>query len=376
MIKAYNGNEPYAFISYSHQDRDAAMEIIEQMNRDSFRVWFDEGIKPGSEWDDNIASHIENCGVLIALISSNYLSSENCRDELNFARDLLKDRLLVFLEDVTLPSGMAMRMNRIQFIFRYKYESAEDFYAKFYSAKGMDNVRAQADGLPSANAIISAAPKVSGKTRKVRIAGFEELTKLGYTPLSIAQRLVKNDYDLYPQQTVENEGTPEQWSQYIESYPEAFSFVLNEKNEIVGNYSFVAVSEDVHVQKMLDGELMEETFKVDETEFLLFEGEYIGYLLNMSMNIGYNTLDHINLLFDSFVSNLLKLAREGIFFKAWYVNVFRKDHEAMFKRMGFHFLVNNKSFGKLYEIKCDPFPKNSLFNKREELRKLYEEHFS
>ena len=67
---------------------------------------------------------------------------------------------------------------------------------------------------------------------------------------------------------------------------------------------------------------------------------------------------------------------EDIFFKAWYVNVFRRDHEAMFKRMGFHFLVNNKTFGKLYELKCDPFPENALFCRREELRKRYEEHFS
>ena len=48
----------------------------------------------------------------------------------------------------------------------------------------------------------------------------------------------------------------------------------------------------------------------------------------------------------------------------------------MFKRMGFHFLVNNKTFGKLYEMKCDPFPENALFCRREELRKRYEEHFS
>lgn len=376
MIKAYNGNEPYAFISYSHQDRYAAMEIIGQMERDSFRVWFDEGIKGGSAWDDNVASHIENCTILIALISSNYIRSDNCRDELNFARDLSKDSLLVFLEDVTLPSGMAMRMNRLHSIFRYAYERAEDFYAKLYSAKSMDIIRAQAEEQPTVHTVTIAAPAAPEKPRRVRIVGFGELTKLGYTPLSIAQRLVRNDYELYPQQTVENEGTPEQWSQYIESYPETFSFAINEKNEIIGNLSFVAVSEDVHFQKLLEGELMEETFKVDETEFILFEGEYIGYLLNMSMNIGYQTRENINLLFQSFIDILLRLAREDIFFRAWYVNVFRKDHEAMYKRMGFHYLVHNKSFGKLYEIKCDPFPESSLFYKREELRKLYEAHFS
>ena len=42
------------------------------------------------------------------------MKSDNCKDELNFARDLQKERLLVYLENVKLPLGMAMRLNRLQ----------------------------------------------------------------------------------------------------------------------------------------------------------------------------------------------------------------------------------------------------------------------
>ncbi|MBQ1406883.1 MAG: toll/interleukin-1 receptor domain-containing protein, partial [Eubacterium sp.] len=81
---AYLGNEPYIFLSYSHADNEAALEVISALNENGYRVWYDDGITPGAEWDANIAEHIKDCSFFISLISKNYLSSSNCRDELNF----------------------------------------------------------------------------------------------------------------------------------------------------------------------------------------------------------------------------------------------------------------------------------------------------
>ena len=122
MVVAYRGNDPYIFISYSHRDGNSVRGIIERMQLDGYRIWFDDGIDPGTEWDENIATHIENCGYFIAFVSNNYIGSENCKDELNYARELSKDRILVYLEAAKLPSGMAMRLNRLQAIHKYTYE--------------------------------------------------------------------------------------------------------------------------------------------------------------------------------------------------------------------------------------------------------------
>ena len=126
----YQGKEPYIFISYAHKDMDTVYSIISSLIEKGLRIWFDEGIDPGTEWDDNIAAHVQGCDSMIAFISANYLNSDNCRDELNYARDLKKDRLLIYLEHVDLPAGMAMRMNRIQAINRYNYDDPEDFRRK------------------------------------------------------------------------------------------------------------------------------------------------------------------------------------------------------------------------------------------------------
>lgn len=140
----YQGEQRYIFVSYAHKDSDLVWPIIRRMQQDGCRIWYDEGIDPGTEWDQNIASHVEGCGYFIAFLSPNYLDSENCKDELNYARDLGKDRLLVYLEDVTLPGGMAMRLNRLQAVFWNRYENKDEFYAKLYAAQGLGNQREQA----------------------------------------------------------------------------------------------------------------------------------------------------------------------------------------------------------------------------------------
>lgn len=138
MPVPYNGNEKYIFVSYSHKDSDTVLPVINRMIAKGYRVWFDQGIDPGSEWDENIAQHINNCGYFAAFMSESYLASGNCCDELSYARDLDKDRLVVYLEQVDLPSGIAMRINRIQSIYMYKYTDSEMFYNKLFSTQNID----------------------------------------------------------------------------------------------------------------------------------------------------------------------------------------------------------------------------------------------
>ena len=133
-VLPYNGNKKFIFISYSHKDSSQVLSIISKMINQGYRVWYDEGIVPGTEWDKNIAEHIINCDYFIAFMSDNYLNSSNCKDELNYARDLEKNRFLVYLEKVNLPPEMQMRLSRIQNIHKYAYEDENMFFEKFFKA--------------------------------------------------------------------------------------------------------------------------------------------------------------------------------------------------------------------------------------------------
>lgn len=146
LLSPYKGNQPYIFISYSHRNGDEVMKIISKLRQLEFRVWYDGGIDPGTEWDENIASHISECAYFIAFISDEYLESSNCKDELNFARDKDKPRLLVYLKNTELPDGMSMRLNRLQAIHKYAYTREHDFYQKVIEADGINICRTFSSG--------------------------------------------------------------------------------------------------------------------------------------------------------------------------------------------------------------------------------------
>ena len=138
-LHPYQGNDPYIFVSYSHKDKETVYRILETMQKKGYRLWYDEGIDPGTEWADTIASRIKKCKYFFAFVSRNYLKSENCKDELSFSKDRKRNCLLIYLEDVALSDGMAMRMNRTQSISKHKYKDESDFYKALYSQKDLSD---------------------------------------------------------------------------------------------------------------------------------------------------------------------------------------------------------------------------------------------
>ena len=128
--KPYGGKEPYVFVSYCHKDRDAVFPVIERLARDGYRIWYDEGIDPGSEWPEIIAQHLSGCTVCIAFLSAQSLNSHNCRREINFALMKKKPLITVVLEPVQLSLGMEMQLSLAQAILKYTLPSEEAFLEK------------------------------------------------------------------------------------------------------------------------------------------------------------------------------------------------------------------------------------------------------
>ncbi len=137
-IKPYTGSEPYIFISYAHRNSELVLPMIEQLIVDGYRVWYDEGIDPGTEWTKTIATRIKDCSCMLAMLSEEYIASENCRDEIELAKSLNLPRLVIHLKPTSLPIEMQMTMNRLQAVFKYKYTDEKEFYKKLYEAEILD----------------------------------------------------------------------------------------------------------------------------------------------------------------------------------------------------------------------------------------------
>lgn len=132
--RPYEGENKYIFVSYCHKDKAAVYPVVEQLAKEGYRVWYDEGIDPGSEWPEVIAAHLYGCQVCIAFISKNSVESHNCKREVNFALLKQKPFISVVIEDVKMSLGMEMQLSATRAIFKYKLSDSE-FYSTLYSAE-------------------------------------------------------------------------------------------------------------------------------------------------------------------------------------------------------------------------------------------------
>ena len=159
-IQAYQGEEPYIFISYAHKDSETVSRILEKMKENGYRFWYDDKIDPGTKWYDDIADKIKNCGFFISFVSRNYLSSEICEKELVYACQCKKKRLLVYLEDVALPSGLEMLNAGIQ--WHKQFDNEDKFYEQLWKTEGIADCKNQGEEIEIICPIL-------GPTHKARI---------------------------------------------------------------------------------------------------------------------------------------------------------------------------------------------------------------
>ena len=137
---AYKGTDPFIFISYAHKDSDTVLPVIARLQKDGYRVWYDEGIAPGSNWDEYISEHLDRCSVVIGFLSKAYVKSQNCRDELALTRLKGKPMNLVYIDDVQLSSGLKMRYGRIQAMFLQNMDR-DEFFNKLYRADALGHAK-------------------------------------------------------------------------------------------------------------------------------------------------------------------------------------------------------------------------------------------
>ena len=138
---SYEGPEKYIFISYAHKDSDRVLKILERLTQAGYRIWYDDGIAPGSEWPEDIAQHLNGCAVFMAFVSENSIASANCRREVTFALSRQKDFLGIILEPTKMSLGMEMQLSAQQCILRQNYRREEDFIQKIFSCPDLDSCR-------------------------------------------------------------------------------------------------------------------------------------------------------------------------------------------------------------------------------------------
>jgi len=119
-FEAYSGEEPYLFVSYSHQDAHLVYPEIIQLRDAGYNIWYDEGVAASNEWPEEIANAVLGCSVFLCFISPRATDSINCRNEINLALNEKKPFLAIHLEETELPPGLRLRMGDLQAILKGK----------------------------------------------------------------------------------------------------------------------------------------------------------------------------------------------------------------------------------------------------------------
>lgn len=85
------------FYSYSHRDerlRDDLARHLSLLRRQGLITeWHDRGIGPGTEWEGQIDTHLNEADIILFLVSSDFIASDYCYDiELNRAMERHESR--------------------------------------------------------------------------------------------------------------------------------------------------------------------------------------------------------------------------------------------------------------------------------------------
>lgn len=98
-FEAYNGEEPYLFVSYSHRDTAKVYPILDALHDCKYRIWYDESCENGNDFRDELRRRIEKSEAILLFVSQYSMASPFCGMEIIVARENDKKIYPIFLED-------------------------------------------------------------------------------------------------------------------------------------------------------------------------------------------------------------------------------------------------------------------------------------
>jgi hypothetical protein len=114
----------FVFVSYAHGDKALVYPELRRIRSFGIRVWYDEGIEPGSEWPEAIAAALNRAAAFVVMITPGAVASRNVRNEINAALRWGKPVFAVHLAQTELPKGLELQMGAVQAVMRWRMDEA------------------------------------------------------------------------------------------------------------------------------------------------------------------------------------------------------------------------------------------------------------
>ena len=90
------------YLSYEPEHRDNVKTVETYLSKNHINAWMDvKEMRPNEDLDEALARGIIYSKVTICFLSKSYLKSENCLQDLKFAKQLNKRVIFILLEEIT-----------------------------------------------------------------------------------------------------------------------------------------------------------------------------------------------------------------------------------------------------------------------------------
>lgn len=114
------------FLSYAHGDGgDLAARLEADLRASGFRVWWDQGIRPGDDWEQAIRQAVDQADALVVVFTPKAAGSRYVRAEWHYALDQRGIAVIPLLAPGFDPADLPLVLRIIQWVdARQDYESA------------------------------------------------------------------------------------------------------------------------------------------------------------------------------------------------------------------------------------------------------------
>ena len=114
-IQNFDEKEPYIYVSYSQEDAEKAFPIMEKLQADGFRLWYDDGVRKDKAQAKLIKEKIRRSMFFLAFLSPSYLQSDSCKKEFQIGEEKdLSKCILIHIENAHLDSASTFFFARAQ----------------------------------------------------------------------------------------------------------------------------------------------------------------------------------------------------------------------------------------------------------------------
>lgn len=141
-LTAYDGTEPYIFVSYSHRDTAQVCSVLKIIEREKFRFWYDDTMEIGEDFRAELRTRIEACSAFLVFISDFSMNSKYCGMEIITAFKNNKKIYPVYLrDDVEIPPALKMILENLQHVKGAVSDDLEKYVMKLCEGLPIETMR-------------------------------------------------------------------------------------------------------------------------------------------------------------------------------------------------------------------------------------------